>query len=64
MTYTRWILATLWLAVLVAVYQRFGHIEALAVLLISMVLVAIFGGHGRVRGQSQGPDQDQVKPKE
>ena len=47
MALTRWILATLWLGVLVAAYQRLGHVEALIVLLVSMVLVAVFGGHGR-----------------
>ena len=44
MALTRWILATLWLGILVFAFQRFGHIEALVVLLVSMVLVAVHRG--------------------
>lgn len=47
MAATRWIIATLWLAILVVIYQRIGHLEALGALLATLVLIALYGGHGR-----------------
>ncbi len=46
MAATRWIITTLWLAILVLVYQRVGHLEALGALLLTLILIAIYGGHG------------------
>lgn len=43
----RWVIATLWLVALVFIYQRVGHLEALIALLVTMVIIAIYGGHGR-----------------
>lgn len=43
----RWIIATLWLFVLVLVYQRIGHLAAFGALLASLIFIAIYGGHGR-----------------
>jgi len=46
-TPTRWGLATLALLAVAWVDARFGHGAGLAVLVGLLVLVAVFGGHGR-----------------
>jgi len=46
-TVTRWLGATLGLAAVVWVDGRFGHLAAVALLMLLMVAVAVWGGHGR-----------------
>jgi hypothetical protein len=44
---TRWLGATLGLVLVVWIDGRFGHLAALVLLMILLVAVAIWGGHGR-----------------
>lgn len=46
---TRWLGATLALVALAVVDQRFGHVAASAALMLLLVAVAIWGGHGRAK---------------
>ena len=54
-TPTRWGVATLALLGVAWVDSRFGHGAALAVLVGLLVLVAVYGGHGRYGGSP--PDE-------
>lgn len=46
---TRWVGATLALIALAVVDQRFGHVAASGVLMLLLIGVAIWGGHGRAK---------------
>lgn len=53
-TPTRWGLATMALLGVAWVDTRFGHGPALAVLVGLLVVVAVFGGHGRPGSPPRG----------
>lgn len=48
-TLTRWLGATLGLVAVVWIDGRFGHAAGLTLLVLLMVAVALWGGHGRVQ---------------
>ena len=56
----RWVIATVAFLAIGWLGFRYGHLTALATLLLLIVLVAVFGGHGP-RGRS-GPDDDPPPP--
>lgn len=52
---TRWGLASLGFLAVLWLDIRFGHATALAVLLVLLVIIALFGGHGRRAGSGGAP---------
>jgi len=49
---TRWGIATLAFLAVAWLDLRFGHATALAVLVGLLIVVAVFGGHGRAGGSA------------
>lgn len=48
-TVTRWLGATLGLVAVVWLDHRFGHVVASGVMLVVLIAVSVWGGHGRPR---------------
>lgn len=55
-TPTRWGVATLALLAVAWIDVRFGHWLALGVMFGLLVIVAVFGGHGRAGGSPGAPE--------